>query len=52
VLVHLGTALYVGYTDRHESLAVIPGPVVGCTAQADTSVARQLFVKVGYLWRF
>ena len=53
-LVHPGTALYVGYTDRHENLAVVPGPVtVLCrTAHADTSVARQLFVKVGYLWRF
>ena len=53
-LVHPGTALYVGYTDRHENLAVVPGPVptLGRTAQADTSVARQLFIKVGYLWRF
>ena len=53
-LVHPGTALYVGYTDRHENLTVVPGPVpvLGRTARADTSVARQLFIKVGYLWRF
>jgi len=33
---------------------VFPGPVPALrrTAEADTSVARQLFVKVGYLWRF
>jgi hypothetical protein len=37
-LVHPGTALY---TDRHENLAVVPGPVptLDRTAQADTSVA-------------
>jgi hypothetical protein len=53
-LVHPGTALYVGYTDRYENLAFSEGPVpvLGRTARADTSVARQLFVKLGYLWRF
>ena len=53
-LVHPGTALYLGYTDRHENLTVFPGPVpvLRRIAEADTSVARQLFVKVGYLWRF
>ena len=51
-LVHPGTALYLGYTDRHENLTVFPGPALRRTADADTSVARQLFAKVGYLWRF
>ena len=53
-LVHPGTALFVGYTDRHENLALFsqPFPSVRRTARPDTSVARQLFVKVSYLWRF
>ena len=53
-LVHPGTALFVGYTDRHENLALFsePFPTVRRTAAPDTSVARQLFVKLSYLWRF
>jgi hypothetical protein len=53
-LVHPGTALFVGYTDRHENVALLsePFPSLRRTAAPDTSVARQLFVKLSYLWRF
>jgi hypothetical protein len=53
-LLHPGTALYVGYTDRHENLLVQPGPfpTLRRSASPDTSVARQVFVKLSYLWRF
>jgi uncharacterized protein DUF5916 len=53
-LVNPGTALYVGYTDRYENLALLggPPPTVERSRKADLSVARQVFVKLNYLWRF
>jgi hypothetical protein len=56
-LVHPGTALYLGYTDNYENFAVLSGSEpdskdVVRTRSPDLSVGRQLFVKVGYLWRF
>jgi hypothetical protein len=53
-LLNPGTALYVGYTDRYENLALLggPPPTVERSRKADLSVARQLFVKLNYLWRF
>ncbi|MEO8592602.1 MAG: DUF5916 domain-containing protein [Candidatus Solibacter sp.] len=53
-LIHPGTALYVGYTDRIENLALFPGapPAVGRIAFPSTTTARQFFAKVSYLFRF
>jgi len=51
-LVHPGTALYVGYTDSFENLVVLPGGLVRKSGDRTMSTARQLFVKVNYLWRF
>ena len=49
-LVNPGTALQVGYTDQYENLALIAGSVER-TRRPDLSTARQLFVKLNYLWR-
>ena len=53
-LVNPGTALYVGYTDQYENLALGPGtpPSVDRTRSPEMSVGRQVFVKLSYLWRF
>ena len=53
-LIHPGTALYVGYTDRIENLALFPGlpPTVGTIGFPSTTTARQFFAKVSYLFRF
>jgi hypothetical protein len=53
-LIHPGTALYVGYTDRIENLALIPGmpPTVAPIAFPSTTTGRQFFAKVSYLFRF
>jgi hypothetical protein len=53
-LVNPGTALYVGYTDTHENLRLIPGvPANVMRAGApDISTGRQFFVKVSYMFRF
>ena len=53
-LIHPGTALYVGYTDRLENLALYPGspPTVGRIGFPSTTVGRQFFAKVSYLFRF
>ena len=51
-LVNPGTALYVGYTDRYENLALDPGRSVERLGAPSTSTARQFFVKTSYLWRF
>jgi hypothetical protein len=53
-LIHPGTALYVGYTDRLENLALFPGspPTVGRIGFPSTTVGRQFFAKVSYLFRF
>jgi hypothetical protein len=59
-LLNPGTAVYVGYTNRSESvqtyekvrlLSTAP-PLLPATSQSTTSLGRQLFVKVSYLWRF
>ncbi len=53
-LVHPGTAVYVGYTDRLENLQLYPGspPTVETTRFPSTTTARQFFAKVSYLFRF
>lgn len=53
-LIHPGTALYVGYTDRLENLQLYPGapPVVAPIGFPSTTTARQFFAKVSYLFRF
>jgi hypothetical protein len=53
-LLHPGTAVYVGYSDQYENerlLNVVP-PVLQRTGAPTTSSARQVFVKLSYLWRF
>jgi len=52
-LIHPGTAVYVGYTDRLENQALLPGnpPNVGRTAFPSVTTGRQLFMKVSYLIR-
>lgn len=53
-LVHPGTAVYVGYTDRYENLAVDPTtpPALRRTVSPTTPSGRQVFVKMSYLLRF
>jgi hypothetical protein len=53
-LIHPGTALYLGYTDRLENLRLFPGmpPAVGTIGFPSTTTARQFFAKVSYLFRF
>lgn len=52
-LLHPGTALYVGYTDLYENLRLNPAlpPYLFQTGAPGTSVGRQFFVKVSYLFR-
>jgi len=50
-LVNPGTALQVGYTDQYENLALMAGSVER-SRRPELSTARQLFVKLNYLWRF
>ena len=50
-LIHPGTALYVGYNDGYDSVALGPAglrPIRNPT----TSTGRQFFVKTSYLFRF
>ena len=53
-LVNPGTALYVGYRDGYENLALQPGspPTLYRTDEPTMSVGRQVFVKMSYLLRF
>ena len=53
-LVNPSTALYVGYIDRFENLALDPTtpPSLRRTTSPATSTARQVFVKLSYLLRF
>lgn len=53
-LVHPGTALYLGYTDRYENLDIAPGtpPAVVRTSSPTTPTGRVLFVKLSYLFRY
>jgi len=52
-LLHPGTALYLGYTDYYENLALDPttSPLFQRTGAPGTSVGRQVFFKVSYLLR-
>jgi uncharacterized protein DUF5916 len=52
-LLNPGTALYVGYTDNYQNLALVGSPPsVERRRRPDTSTARQVFVKLSYLLRF
>jgi len=52
-LLNPGTALYVGYTDTYQNLGLFGSPPeVVRRRSADTSIGRQLFVKLSYLLRF
>jgi hypothetical protein len=52
-LVHPGTALYLGYTDRYRNLAIMGSPAdVVPSRSPNLSVGRQVFVKLSYLWRW
>ena len=52
-LLNPGTALYVGYTDTYQNLGLFGNPPeVVRRRSADTSIGRQLFVKLSYLLRF
>jgi len=50
-LLHPGTAVYVGYTDRLENVAIYQNTIVPIGFPS-TTVARQFFAKVSYLFRF
>jgi hypothetical protein len=53
-LIHPGTAFYVGYTDRLENLAIVPGspPSVNRIGFPSTTTGRQFFAKLSYMVRF
>jgi hypothetical protein len=53
-LLHPGTAVHVGYTDAYANLAVDPRlpPSLRRTDSPRTSVGRQFFVKLSYLFRY
>lgn len=53
-LVNPGTAFYVGYTDTHENLRLIPGVPANLqhAGAPDVSTGRQFFVKISRLSRF
>jgi hypothetical protein len=50
-LVHPGTALYIGYTDGYDSVA-LRGSGITPIRNPTTSTGRQFFVKTSYLFRF
>jgi hypothetical protein len=49
-----GTAIYVGYADRYDSVVVDPTtpPTLRVTGSPQTSTARQFFIKVSYLFHY
>ena len=53
-LLNPGTALYLGYRDGYENLAILPGspPSLYRTDRPETSTGRQVFVKMSYLLQF
>jgi hypothetical protein len=52
-LIHPGTALYIGYTNRMENVAIDPmARRLRFTEYPGTVTNRQIFVKVSYLLRF
>ncbi len=50
-LIHPGTALYVGYNDGYDSVALGPSGL-RAIRNPTTSTGRQFFVKTSYLFRF
>ena len=50
-LVHPGTALYVGYTDGYDNVA-LDADGSAAIRNPTTSTGRQFFVKTSYLFRF
>jgi hypothetical protein len=52
-MMHPGTAVHVGYTDNYENLHIDPlaSPALQRSGFPDTSVGRQVFVKLSYLLR-
>ena len=50
-LIHPGTALYVGYNDGYDSIALGPSGLRPIRSPT-TSTGRQFFVKTSYLFRF
>ena len=50
-LIHPGTALYLGYSDRLENLGLFNG-VVRPIGFPSTTIGRQFFAKISYLFRF
>lgn len=51
-LLHPGTAVYVGYTDRYQNLMLDDAAGLRTIARPATSTGRQIFVKTSYLFRF
>ncbi len=53
-LLNPGTALYVGYTDRYDNVALdlTTPPTLRPTHSPTTSTGRQFFVKISYLFRY
>jgi predicted porin len=52
-LVNPGTALYLGYRDGYENLAILgTPPTLSRTEDPTTSTGRQLFLKLSYLLQF
>jgi hypothetical protein len=53
-LIHPGTALYIGYTDQLENLGLVPGlpAAVMRIPFPSTTIGREFFAKVSYLFRF
>ncbi|MEO8371973.1 MAG: hypothetical protein ABI806_22495, partial [Candidatus Solibacter sp.] len=50
-LLHPGTAVYLGYTDRLENVAIFQN-TLRAIGFPSTTTARQFFAKVSYLFRF
>jgi hypothetical protein len=52
-MLHPGTALHLGYTDIYENLRLDPmtSPYLQRSGTPDTSVGRQIFLKLSYLLR-
>ncbi len=53
-LLHPGTALYIGYTNQHQNLAIDPGNPTSLetTGFPSTTTGRQFFIKLSYLLQF
>lgn len=51
-LVNPGTAVYAGYTDGYQNVALDPVSGVRPIARPTTSTGRQVFIKTSYLLRF